>query len=1180
MWLSSTSSFHNTGTLRKTVGTGVSTIAIPVDNDGILRATTGTFAITGGDAQNSTGTFNGAGGTLRFGGQTHVGTPGSIAGKIAVRGTLELGQGTSFACSTVTIEGGTLTTNDTSQDATATTIVSTAGRLDGAGDLTVSGSMSIVGGGYSWMGGSGTTRIAAGAIITIDPSDGGGLILNQSRTLRIEPNATADWLSGFIEVDGPDNLIDNAGTFNAQSEHALGMWLSSTSSFHNTGTLRKTVGTGVSTIAIPVDNDGIVRVTSGTLTLQNLTNYAIGSKTLTGGTYEIVDATLRLGNDDLAKNAATVTLEGSTADIRRVSGAPSISGLQQNLAQGTITILGGKNLVTTGAVANAGTVVLGSNGAITTAGAYTQSGGETRLLSSTASLVAGGTGVTIVNGVLQGVGTVQAATITNGGTVVPGLSPGVLTLQGDYVQTEGGRLNIEIRGLTPGTKYDVLQVSGAATLNGTLSITTAAFTPSIGNAFPILTAASRSGTFSTVLGTDAGGSGSYRVDYEPADVTLRVVARTISIGEVATREGNAGTTDFVFPVTLSSASTSEVAAHFETIDGSASAGTDYVATSGTVTIPANQTSSSVTVEVNGDLEIEPNETFSVELSAPVNVELSDGHGVGTIKNDDSPHQLTITDLSVQEGNAGTNDAVLTVAVDPVNPTDDITVDFSTVDGTANSPSDLVATSGTVTIPAGEGSGVAAVPIRGDVADEPNEMFSVNLKNPANAAILDDQATVTIVDDDPPPIVSVGDVAVVEGDTGTTNATFIVTLSPASGKQVQVTYATSNGTAVAPGDYAAASGSLTFLKGQTSKTVTIAVKGDTALEGDESFTFALSSPVNATTIAGTATGVIRNDDPVNISAGTASTNEGETGTVPLRIPVHLSAPSTKTVTVAFLSQDGTATATGLPFRPADYLPASGTLTFPPGSQTEYVTIQVNGDLLREPVETLSVQLSNPSNGVIMNALGTGTILAGGDICDYQGTPGNDVIIGGATAEVLCGLAGDDRLEGRNGNDRLIGGDGNDRLEGQNGNDMFNGGAGIDTLSFVTASGVEGAKIDMSKMGVPQLTSSVGADTLEDAFENVFGSGGTDVFLGNSKANVISGGPDVDVIYGATGADTILGEGGADQLDGEAGTDSMQGGGASDKCWTGLPLGQNDAFSSCEQVNGPGGTQATRPNRPLL
>jgi hypothetical protein len=110
-----------------------------------------------------------------------------------------------------------------------------------------------------------------------------------------------------------------------------------------------------------------------------------------------------------------------------------------------------------------------------------------------------------------------------------------------------------------------------------------------------------------------------------------------------------------------------------------------------------------------------------------------------------------------------------------------------------------------------------------------------------------------------PALSVGDSTVMEGNAGTTTLSLPVTLSTASARTVSVGYATANGTAVAPSDYAAASGTLTFPPGETAKTIAVAVVGDTAVEPNETLTVALSSPVEAVLGRSVATGTITNDD---------------------------------------------------------------------------------------------------------------------------------------------------------------------------------------------------------------------------------------------------------------------------------------------------------------------------------
>jgi hypothetical protein len=119
-----------------------------------------------------------------------------------------------------------------------------------------------------------------------------------------------------------------------------------------------------------------------------------------------------------------------------------------------------------------------------------------------------------------------------------------------------------------------------------------------------------------------------------------------------------------------------------------------------------------------------------------------------------------------------------------------------------------------------------------------------------------------------PSVSVGDASVTEGNAGTTPLSFPVTLSAASTQPVSVTYATADGSATAPSDYAAANGTVTFDPGETSKSIAVDVVADLAIEQDEALTLTISGAVGATIAGASATGRITNDDtqvPVSVGA---------------------------------------------------------------------------------------------------------------------------------------------------------------------------------------------------------------------------------------------------------------------------------------------------------------------------
>ncbi|HJU44254.1 MAG TPA: Calx-beta domain-containing protein, partial [Vicinamibacterales bacterium] len=349
-----------------------------------------------------------------------------------------------------------------------------------------------------------------------------------------------------------------------------------------------------------------------------------------------------------------------------------------------------------------------------------------------------------------------------------------------------------------------------------------------------------------------------------ADITCTItnndVAPTLSIGDVSLPEGNSGSTAATFTVILSHASTQAVTVNFATADGTATlADSDYQSASGTVTFAPGQTSQTVTVLINGDTTFEADEIYSVNLSGAINATISDGVGIGAIQNDDAQPTITINDVSTLEGNAGTTNAVFTVSLSNAS-AQPVTVNFATADGTATlADSDYQSASGTVTFAPGQTSQTVTVLINGDTTFEVDETYSVNLSGATNATISDGVGIGTIRNDDAQPTFAIDDVTLLEGNTGTTSFTFTVTKTGATDLPATVNFGTADGTAIAPGDYIAATGTLTFAPDVTTQTVTVNVNGDTLQEADETFEVTLNGALNATITDGQAIGTITNDD---------------------------------------------------------------------------------------------------------------------------------------------------------------------------------------------------------------------------------------------------------------------------------------------------------------------------------
>ena len=508
---------------------------------------------------------------------------------------------------------------------------------------------------------------------------------------------------------------------------------------------------------------------------------------------------------------------------------------------------------------------------------------------------------------------------------------------------------------------------------------------------------------------------------------------TLSIDSPTVAEGDSGSTDLTFTVTLSAASDGEVTVDYaEGAGGTAEAGSDYTAlAASSLTFAAGDTSRTITVSVTGDTEDEPDETVTVELSNAANATIGTGTGTGTITDDDEPVSeeptpeepvspdptLSIDSPTVAEGDSGSTDLTFTVTLSAASD-GEVTVDYAEgTGGTAESGSDYTAlAASSLTFAAGDTSRTITVSVTGDTEDEPDETVTVELSNAANATIGAGTGTGTITDDDEPvseeptleepvspdPTLSIDSPTVSEGDSGSTDLTFTVTLSAASDREVSVDYAAgTGGTAESGSDYTAlAASSLTFAAGDTSRTITVSVTGDTEDEPDETVTVELSNAANATIGTGTGTGTITDDDepvsgeptpedPVStdptLSIDSPTVSEGDTGSTDLTFTVTLSAASDQEVTVDYAEGTGGTAESG-----SDYAAlAASSLTFAAGDTSRTITVSVTGDTEDESDETVTVELRNAANATIGTGTGTGTITDDDEPVSGEPTPEDPV-----------------------------------------------------------------------------------------------------------------------------------------------------------------------------------------------
>ena len=461
------------------------------------------------------------------------------------------------------------------------------------------------------------------------------------------------------------------------------------------------------------------------------------------------------------------------------------------------------------------------------------------------------------------------------------------------------------------------------------------------------------------------------------DAAAQTPNPTISIDSPSVTEGDSGSANLTFTATLSAASGQPVTVDWaEGTGGTATSGTDYTAiVGGTLTFAAGTTSQTLDVSVTGDTTDEADETVAVTLSNAANATIGTATGTGTITdNDDAP---TVT-LSVADDSISENGGSTTVSAALSHASSEATT--ITISPLANAYA--VGSDATIAIAAGEtanSSDTATInAVDNDVGEADRSVTVTGSASNARGIGQVTGASLTLEDDDGAsepqdsvPTVSINSPSVSEGDSGSTNLTFTVTLSAASGQRVTVDWAEgTGGTATSGTDYTAiAGGTLTFAAGTTSQTLDVSVTGDTLDESNETVVVTLSNAANATIGTAMGTGTITdNDDAPSLSIDSPSVTEGDSGSANLTFTATLSAASGQQVTVAY-ADAGTGTATS----GTDYTAITGgTLTFAAGTTSQTLDVSVTGDTLDESNETVVVTLSSPTNATIATASGTGTI----------------------------------------------------------------------------------------------------------------------------------------------------------------------------------------------------------------
>jgi hypothetical protein len=516
------SAFNNFGTLNKTGPSGTASIGVPFNNSGTVDVQVGTLNLGGGGIGSSTFTVE-AGAVLTAGNYTLQNATVAGAGVLQVGTFNSLTVAGASTVQNLTVNGGTVTAN-AALDVQNLTL--SGGTLTGPATVTIDTA-------FTWMGG--TLSGTGDTVLNGASSLSGGFFSMLGRL--VDNNATATITNGN-SVDFTGNVVWNnnaSSTLLLQGSGSLGNFFAGPSAvLNNAGLIQKAAPAGTSGIGIAVNNSGTIEVDAGTLSLAGLTN--LSGTTLTGGTY-LLSGVLQVPNADIHTNAATIVLDGPSSEFFNsafFAQNNALTNLDTNAAAGSLTVVDGGNLQTSGAFSNAGTVTVGPGSAFTATGNYTQTGGATVV---NGTLAASPT-VAVDGGSLSGSGTVNANLI-NAGQVTPGDAPAILTVNGTYTQTSSGVLVIQIGGTTAGSGYSQLAVSGAAALAGSLDVIDLNnFLPNAGDTFAVLTFASHTGNFDSYSGLNLANGHVLVPEVAAGDTGLNLVTFVTTTTTVASGAAN------------------------------------------------------------------------------------------------------------------------------------------------------------------------------------------------------------------------------------------------------------------------------------------------------------------------------------------------------------------------------------------------------------------------------------------------------------------------------------------------------------------------------------------------------------------------------------------------------------------------------------------------------------------
>jgi uncharacterized repeat protein (TIGR01451 family) len=886
------------------------------------------------------------------------------------------------------------------------------------GSVVIGGNGSVTGGSLSFSDLSTETFTGGSLILDSSGSIAGAVLTNVGNVTGLLAFMAPDrnFIAGITQLD--DGSANKSGMFFLQrsptvtytpsnlaggwdlvalqgnvDDSTQGRWFRGNVSFNSTGVI--TSGTLVDSLA------NVVPVSSGAFTMDSQ-GFISGSAVLGDGSTISTQATMfqdkkQIIGVDRFTGVTTPDTLGLYSMFKQTPPPPA-SSVQFNAATTHVTEGGTATIQVNRSGATSTTVMV--NYAVT-AGTAT-AGGDFDVATGTLSFPAGSTKQTFTVPTFQNTtATPTGRTVllalsnpTNGAAVGPqGTATLVIdddesTVQFDrpqYFTPEGtaGVITLTRTGAVKNPATVLFNVSGITAVPGvdftspvantvsfaanqatkTFSIATLDNTRLDGNRSVLLTLLPASTNSSTVAVIGANSSAVLTItDNDDAGVAF------LNSGAFTVAEGAGGVTVNIMRK-LSRAGlhlTGNVSVSYATVNGNASAGSDFTATSGAVTFtsPSDVGPKPVTIPIRQDTSVEGTEPFSFVLSNPTNGLVLGTPSTATVSitDDDKGGTVFLSQKAYSVVEGGGN---VSVTVLRSGGAANVSVDFTTSDGTATAGSDYTAVTTTVVFGAGETSKKVVIPITQDLVAEGDETFTVTLSNPQGGAALGQpaSATVTILDDESLVQFTSGSFAVVEGGTAG------VTLSRAGALFTTVTVPVNvSGITAVPGvDFTTLSAIATFPVNAKLATVQILTKDNTILDGSRTALLTLGPPTGGAQLGANASATLTitdNEDAGLLALDKSAYSGAEGQTVTIGITRKASRPGTHlvgNVSVGYATVNGNASAG------SNFNAAAGSVTFGIGdTATKLVPVTLRRNTLVEGTKVFTFALSGPTNG---GALGT-------------------------------------------------------------------------------------------------------------------------------------------------------------------------------------------------------------------